>query len=108
VTDLAECILGHWIHSHEEDTESATIYRRSGYTFPPSRGRLGLEFQPDGRLIYHGIRGGDGTEHLPGRWKLERPNQIRIEVESAQVAPFTLQVLSCANDILKVLRNRSS
>ncbi len=35
-------LLGHWIHSHEEDAHGVTVYRRKGYSFPPSRGRRGV------------------------------------------------------------------
>jgi hypothetical protein len=106
LTDLSECILGHWIHSHEEESESVRVYRRSGYAFPPSRGRTGLEFRENGRLVYHGIRRGDGSEPLSGSWRLDGQNLIRIDVENDQVEPFTLVIMSCGDDILKVSKTK--
>src|SRR5215475_12064281 len=56
---LEACILGHWTHSHEEDTPDAMIYRPASYSFPPSRGRMGLEFRSGGDLVYYGIARAD-------------------------------------------------
>src|ERR1041384_5695638 len=39
----------HWVHSHEEDTDTEMVLRPAGYKFPPSRGRSSFELKPDGR-----------------------------------------------------------
>jgi hypothetical protein len=39
-----------WVHSHEEDTATTTVYRPAGFPFPPSRGRKGFHLQPGGTL----------------------------------------------------------
>ena len=45
--------FGVWLHSHEEDTGSATVYRPAGHPFPPSRGRSAVEIRPDGTYLEH-------------------------------------------------------
>jgi hypothetical protein len=102
--DLQTCLLGHWIHSHEEDTSDAMVYRPASYKFPPSRGRVGYEFRPDGKLIYYGIAATDGSEPLSGSWVIEAPNLVRVKVDSQRIQPFVMQVVSCNDQILKVIR----
>lgn len=102
--ELQECIRRNWIHSHEEDTQSVRVYRPATYAFPPSRGRRGFEFQEDGKLIYHGIAAADGSEQMPGRWAMEAPNRIMIEVDSERISPFALEIVSCDEHELKVRR----
>jgi hypothetical protein len=99
---LRTCILGHWIHSHEEDTAEVRVYRPVSYNFPPSRGRRGVEFRAGGELIYYGIASTDGTLEMVGRWTLEEPNRIRINVENDRIAPFTMEIISCDGEVLRV------
>jgi hypothetical protein len=105
VTTMAElptCILRHWVHSHEEDTADVKVYRPMSYNFPPSRGRRGFEFRAGGELVYYGIAPADGTLAAVGRWTLEGPNRLRIEVEDNRIAPFTMEIVSCDEETLKV------
>lgn len=102
MADLQTCLLGHWTHSHEEDTQAVRVYRPADYNFPPSRGRMGMEFQAGGKLIYYGIARGDGAAEANGRWSLEAPDRVRIVVDSDRVQPFVLQVVSCDEQQLKV------
>ena len=104
MADLRRCILGHWIHSHEEDAEGMMVYRPASYNFPPSRGRRGLDFREGGELVYYGIGRADGSEQFSGSWVLEEPNRVRITVNSAQIQPFVWQVVSCNDQALKVRR----
>jgi hypothetical protein len=100
--DLSTCLLRHWVHSHEEDTPDLTVYRPVSYNFPPSRGRRGFEFRAGGELIYYRIAPADGTLEAAGRWILEGPNQVRIEVEDDRITPFTMEIVSCDDATLKV------
>jgi hypothetical protein len=61
----------HWVHSHEEDTETETVYRPAGYKFPPSRGRRSFDIKPDGRVVEHGIAPTDGQAETGGTWRLQ-------------------------------------
>jgi hypothetical protein len=104
MADLESCLVGQWMHSHEEDTPDAQVYRPADYPFPPARGRDGFEFRPDGELVYLGIARADGTEESTGRWTVEAPDRVRIEVQHERIEPFTLQVVSCDEETLKVRR----
>ena len=104
MSDLQTCILGRWIHSHEEDAEGVTVYRPADYAFPPSRGRTGFEFREGGELVYGGIARGDGTALSSGHWTLTEPNRISIEVDNERAAPFVLDVVDCSKEALKVKR----
>ena len=48
-------LLQHWIHSHEEDTDTEMVFRPASFNFPPARGRKGFELSPDGTLIDYRI-----------------------------------------------------
>jgi len=104
MANLQECILRHWVHSHEEDTQDVRVYRPAGYDFPPSRGRVGFEFREGGELVYFGIARTDGSEESPGRWAIEGTNRVRIDVGNERIQPFILEVVSCDDNMLKVRR----
>ena len=101
---LETCIQRRWLHSHEEDTDSVSVYRPSDYNFPASRGRIGYEFRPEGELLYLGIAPADGTVDTNGHWAIESGNLVRIVVPSEGMSPLLLTVLSCDNDKLTVKR----
>jgi hypothetical protein len=104
MSDLSTCLLKHWVHSHEEDTPEVRVYRPADYSFPPSRGRMGFAFREGGELIYHGIAPADGSLASPGRWSVQPPNQVRIEVDNERIEPFTWEIISCSDDKLTVKR----
>ncbi len=101
---LEACLLGGWAHSHEEDSTDLRVYRRFGYAFPPARGRTAYEFRDGGELVYYGIARGDGPQESGGRWSIDGPNRVRIEVAEARIAPVTWEVVSCDADTLTVKR----
>ena len=102
MSDLQTCILGRWMHSHEEDAEGVTVYRPADYALPPSRGRRGFEFRDGGELLYGGIGRANGSELSSGHWTIEEPNRIRIEVNNERMAPFVLEVVDCSKEVLRV------
>src|SRR5882724_5737814 len=59
-----------WVHSHEEDTATTTVYRPAKYPFPPSRGRKGFHLQPGGTLTARAPGPTDQTVTSGGTWKL--------------------------------------
>jgi hypothetical protein len=61
----------HWVHSHEEDTDTEMVFRPASYKFPPARGRKGFELKPDGTLVDYGIGPTDRRTRSKGKWKLE-------------------------------------
>jgi hypothetical protein len=64
-------VLGHWVHSHEEDSGNLMVFRPSTYPFPPSRGRS--EYRLDANGILQSVRPGptDKRESCGGTWSLE-------------------------------------
>jgi hypothetical protein len=104
MANLETCLVGRWIHSHEDDTPDAKVYRPADYPFPPARGRDGFEFRPGGVLVYLGIARADGTEEADGRWTVEASNRVRIEVQNERIEPVTLVVISCDEETLKIER----
>ena len=59
-----------WVHSHEEDTATTTVYRPAQFHFPPSRGRKGFNLQSDGTLTACKPGPTDQTMIASGVWKL--------------------------------------
>lgn len=102
--DLQTCILGHWIHSHEEDAQGVMVYRSANFNFPPARGRIGVDFRKGGELVYYGIARADGSEQSSGSWVIEGTDRVRIKVDSERIQPFVWQVVSCNDQALKVRR----
>jgi hypothetical protein len=102
--DLEKCLIGSWLHSHEEDTPQASVYRPADHPFPPSRGRTGYEFRADGTLTYYGIAAADGSEEFSGRWTAKDSNTVRITVDNERIKPMVLDVLSCEEDRFTVRR----
>ena len=66
-----------WVHSHEEDTPTATVYRPAEFPFPPARGRKGFRLWPDGTLVSERPGPTDRTETAPGAWSL-RGNLLQL------------------------------
>ena len=102
--DLEPCLVGRWLHSHDEDTPDVLVYRPADYPFPREEGRDGFEILAGGEFHYLGIGRGDGTEVSNGRWTIEAPGRVRIDVNNKRVKPFWLEVISCDAETLKVKR----
>ena len=100
--ELEACLVGHWLHSREEDTAQASTYRPASYAFPPARGRTGYQFYPDGRLTYYGIAAGDGSAQRAGRWTTESSDGVTIAVDGSE--PILWRVTSCDRDRLTIER----
>ena len=60
-----------WLHAHEEDTATETVFRPATYKFPPSRGRWGFELNADGTMLDIGLGPADRPQEKAGTWKLE-------------------------------------
>ena len=93
-----------WMHSFEEDSGDVHVYRPEGYSFPRARGRAGIEVHADGTLTEWRIGRGDAPVAVQGRWQLARPNEIRVTSDPASAPPFTLVIVECTDQILKVRR----
>jgi len=71
----------HWVHSREEDTNTVTVYRPANYSFPPSRGRTGLEFGTDGTFKRIGIGQTDISRVAVGTWQVEGKGATEVHVQ---------------------------
>jgi hypothetical protein len=69
--DRADAVVGHWVHSHEEDTDAEMVYRPASYSFPPSRGRTSFELRDDGSYVERSPGPVDVPVESKGSWSLE-------------------------------------
>ena len=60
-----------WIHSHEEDTASESVYRPAAFAFPPSRGREEIDLRPDGIVQGQTAGPSDRRQSRSGSWTIE-------------------------------------
>jgi hypothetical protein len=67
----ADAVVGHWVHSHEEDTDAEEVYRPATYPFPPSRGRTSFELRSDGSYVERSPGPVDVPVESRGWWSLE-------------------------------------
>ena len=92
----------HWIHSHEEDTETEAVYRPSKFSFPPARGRKGFELSDDGTLVEYAIGPSDRPLGKPGQWKLDG-DQMAMYTESDD-EPTSIMTITAVDSEKLVLR----
>jgi hypothetical protein len=97
----------HWVHSHEEDTDTEKVFRPATYNFPPSRGRKSFELKPDGSLVEHGIGPEDRARESKGTWKLEHDNILAFHLKSPSKPRQIMHILSADPDRL-VIRKQPS
>jgi hypothetical protein len=94
-----------WLHSHEEDTTTSTVYRPAKFPFPPSRGRKGFHLRPDGTLTFRQPGVADQTETDVGTWKIEGENLELVTpsgpqtlfIESIEPNRLVVSKGTCAN-----------
>ena len=68
---IKKVLSQHWVHSHEEDSDTEMVFRPASYAFPPSRGRTSFDLRPDGGLIERGPGPTDRSEQTEGKWQLD-------------------------------------
>ena len=66
-----EGLVGHWVHSHEEDSGDLRVFRPRSFKFPPSRGREELELKADGSSVVYSPGPADVPQEAAGTWELE-------------------------------------
>ena len=103
INDLQQC----WVHSHEEDTETETVYRPTSFDFPPARGRTGFELHADQSCIRIGIAAADGSVVSDGTWEVEDSDGLQIRIK-CQNESQTLDVVSMDRDRLVIRRTSNS
>ncbi|MGW9171207.1 hypothetical protein [Streptomyces decoyicus] len=91
-----------WTHSYEEDAEGVAVYRPADYSFPPARGRRGMDIAADGTFIDHAIGGADVPDIVPGRWSTADGRSLAISFPGAARPDRRLEILRCDDKVLKV------
>lgn len=98
-------IIGVWLHSYEEDTETAALYRPQHYPFRPSRRpRRGLEFRADGTFVELLPGPADRPREVTGSWQRREDGRVRVSFPEGGRTPYELAVLSCADGVLRIAR----
>lgn len=104
---MPDSFYGSWIHSHEEDFEGNTVYRRTSFAFPPSRGRERFDLRPSGELLYYNIAPADGqAEPLEGSWEPLRNRMIDVEIPGDKANSFSAELIEVAHDRLVLKKSR--
>ncbi|MDF5753730.1 hypothetical protein [Spongiactinospora sp. TRM90649] len=87
-------LTGDWVHSREEDTGGAKVYRPWGYPLPPSRWRHRIELRPDGTYVDHRPGADDRSAHARGRWTLEPGPAIRLRPDAPEGRERVIHVIT--------------
>jgi hypothetical protein len=103
--NLPSQIFRRWTHSREEDQGDTLVYRSDGYQFPPARGREGFEFREDGEFIRYQIGSTDRNLAIFGRWSMQEINIVEVHFPNQPTSSYTLKILECDEQILKVNKN---
>jgi hypothetical protein len=93
-----------WLHAQEEDQGDVLVYRPNTYSFPPSRGRTGFSFDPNGLFTQFDIAPTDGLEGRKGTWKPENSHTLHIALDDKRDPDYSLEIVSLEKDVLKVRR----
>ncbi|MBI1816203.1 MAG: hypothetical protein HYR72_14595 [Deltaproteobacteria bacterium] len=92
----------HWVHSHEEDTDTEKVFRPATFQFPRARGRASFELKPDGTLRENVPGPTDRREERSGTWKLEGDNMLAMHGLQPSWPARRLAIVSVTKDRLVV------
>ncbi len=98
----AEILCQHWVHSHEEDTETEMVFRPASHPFPRSRGRRSFDLRPDGTLVEAGPGPADRRQESAGTWRLTEDDALAFYRPSESTPHRVLRIASVAKDRLLV------
>lgn len=98
----SEMLSQHWIHSHEEDTETEMVFRPASFNFPRSRGRRGFELKPDGSLVDIGIGPTDRRQEAQGTWTLADDDRLVLYGKTPSGPSRTMQIVLAEKDRLVI------
>ena len=69
MADVPQALSQHWVHSHEEDSDTHQVFRPAAWQLPLSRGRRSFDLRPDGSVVEQGPGPADRTQSATGRWR---------------------------------------
>ena len=99
-----DVLFQHWVHSHEEDTDTEMVFRPASFKFPRSRGRKSFELKPDGSLVETGIGPSDRPLKIQGTWELEDGDMLTFYEISRSEPRRVMQIASVDKDRLVIKR----
>jgi hypothetical protein len=97
-----DALYQHWVHSHEEDTNTEIVFRPATYNFPRSRGRRSFELKTDGILVEGGMAPDDRRQETQGTWELQGSDTLVFYTQSASQPSRVLQIVSVDKDRLVI------
>ncbi|MEV0695574.1 hypothetical protein [Streptomyces sp. NPDC050388] len=101
--ELPAGLLQRWMHSFEEDSEEATVYRPADHPFPPARGRGGMEFAADGAFVDRPVGRGDAQDAVAGRWEAdEGGRRLTVTFPGTGRAARAMEIVYCDGQVLKI------
>ncbi len=86
-------LIGHWVHSHEEDSATEMIFRPASFSFPRSRGRDSFELQANA-LIERGPGPADAATETRGTWSVSADGGLSFFHGAAKKAARVMKVVS--------------
>ncbi|UOQ65410.1 hypothetical protein [Hymenobacter volaticus] len=102
-TSISDNLIGRtWLFSYEGSKDGVDVYRPNTYAFPPSRGRVGFRFDPDGQFTQLHIAPTDGLEAHEGTWTPLSNTLFYISFNDNKGANYKLHIISLDNDVLRV------
>lgn len=94
-------LLQSWLHAHEEDTPTTTVFLPQSHPFPPSRGRTGYEFQPEGHLVEQGPGPTDRRQTSTGSWSLDEQNRLVLRMPGKPEQVLEIESLEPGRLVIK-------
>ena len=98
-----EALVGHWVHSHEEDSEGVRVFRPRSFHFPPSRGRRAIDLRRDGTVGHTRPGPTDRRQASEGRWEIEG-HALKLFPAPGARPTEVLRIASAAPDRLVLRR----
>lgn len=96
-----ELLYGRWLHAHEEDTDDEMVFRPAATRLPPSRGRRGLELNPDGSSADMRPGPDDRPQISSGHWAVEADDWLVVESD-ADASRRAMRIVSADGDAIVV------
>lgn len=100
---ISDILAKRWVHSYEDDTNTAMVFRPEDSFDPdlPSRGRVDLFFKPDHTFVGASIGATDVPEVKQGVWSVDDAEaEIQIQTESG--SSRTLKLVELKDDKLVI------
>jgi hypothetical protein len=99
----AAAVQGHWVHTPQEDTDTARVYRRATANLPPMRGgHTGFELQQDGRAVQTRSGPDDQPQVTDATWHLGSDSTLTLKPDVPNAPSEVLRIVSVEPDRLVV------